>query len=181
MGLVGHIVKKFADRAGKTYDYEDIFSIGSIGLIKAVDTFDSGKGFAFSTYASRCILNEILQAFRKKNEIMASLQDIVFDGLGNEITLADTIPDKEPHFTETVEDEIFLDGVKQIMNENLGGHEKAVFEMLYNYTDRKPTNNEVAAILGVSQPQVSRLDRKIRQKLSTLAIETGVVERVSVN
>ena len=163
--LVAHIGKKF-DSTGE--DKDDIISIGTIGLIKAINTFDSDKGTKLATYAARCIENEILMHLRatKKNKSEVSLYDpIGIDKEGNEITLIDVLgtePDIVPDMVENnVEFQHMLSQIK-----NLGKREKKVLELRFGLLNGiRKTQREIAKMLGISRSYVSRIEKKALEKL----------------
>lgn len=163
--LVAHIGKKF-DSVGD--DKEDIISIGTIGLIKAINTFDSGKGTKLATYAARCIENEILMHLRatKKNKGEVSLYDpIGVDKEGNEITLVDVLgtdPDLVPDLVQNnVEFQQMLSRIQY-----LSKREKSVVEMRFGLTNGiRKTQREIAKVLGISRSYVSRIEKRALEKL----------------
>ncbi len=163
--LVAHIGKKF-DSTGE--DKDDIISIGTIGLIKAINTFDSDKGTKLATYAARCIENEILMHLRatKKNKGEVSLYDpIGIDKEGNEITLIDVLgtdPDIVPEMVQNnVEFEQMLAQIKY-----LGKRERKVLELRFGLLNGiRKTQREIAKMLGISRSYVSRIEKKALEKL----------------
>ncbi len=163
--LVAHIGKKF-DGIGD--DKDDIISIGTIGLIKAINTFDSGKGTKLATYAARCIENEILMHLRatKKNKGEVSLYDpIGVDKEGNEITLIDVLgtdPDIVPDIVQNnVEFQQMLARIKF-----LGKREKKVLELRFGLINGiRKTQREIARMLGISRSYVSRIEKRALEKL----------------
>ncbi|MGI6606077.1 MAG: RNA polymerase sporulation sigma factor SigK [Peptococcia bacterium] len=163
--LVAHIGKKFE---GAGDDKDDIISIGTIGLIKAINTFDASKGTKLATYAARCIENEILMHLRatKKNKGEVSLYDpIGIDKEGNEITLIDVLgthPDIVPDVVQTnVEFEQMLAKIKYLSN-----RERKVVEMRFGLLNGlRRTQREIAKILGISRSYVSRIEKRALEKL----------------
>lgn len=163
--LVAHIGKKFE---GAGDDKDDIISIGTIGLIKAINTFDASKGTKLATYAARCIENEILMHLRatKKNKGEVSLYDpIGIDKEGNEITLIDVLgthPDIVPDVVQTnVEFEQMLAKIKYLSN-----RERKVVEMRFGILNGlRRTQREIAKILGISRSYVSRIEKRALEKL----------------
>ena len=162
--LVAHIVKKYYSVAS---DHEDLLSIGTIGLIKAVGNFDNNKGARFATYAARCIENEVLMHFRagKKNKNTISIQEpIDQDKDGNSLTLNDVVADTfivEENY-ETKEETAKLYGVVQM----LAGRERQVIVMRYGLHGTQPlTQQQVADILRISRCYVSRIEKKVLEKL----------------
>jgi len=164
--LVAHIVKKYS-YPGKEVD--DLISIGTVGLIKAIDSFDSSKGTRLATYAARCIENEILMLIRnnKKTKGEVYLQDpIGIDKEGNEISLMDVLSSDEDSIIEIVENKIQVKRLYAKINNNLIGREKLVIEMRYGLLDGKPkTQREIAALLCISRSYVSRIEKRALKKL----------------
>ncbi|MGI6601247.1 MAG: RNA polymerase sporulation sigma factor SigK [Dethiobacteria bacterium] len=162
--LVAHVIKKF-EHTGE--EKEDLLSIGSIGLIKAVNTFNPSRGTRLATYAARCIENEILMFLRatskKKNEI--SLQEpIGVDKEGNEITLIEVISGDDTIFEE-VEMRLLQEKLLKML-QNLKDREKKVLTMRFGLAEeRRYTQKQVAAALGISRSYVSRIEKKVLQKL----------------
>ena len=165
--LVAHIVKKYSTFSS---DIDDLISIGTIGLIKAISTFDQSKGTRLATYAARCIENEILMQIRSTKKIQSevSLHDpIGVDREGNEITLIDVIGNE----TESVIDEVELKlQVKRLYNKMksvLKKREKTVLEFRYGLLNgTSKTQREIAGMLGISRSYVSRIEKKAIKKLS---------------
>ena len=164
--LVAHIVKKYPNYKK---DSEDLISIGTIGLIKAVTSFKLGKNTKLATYAARCIENEILMNIRssKKYQNDLYLQDTVgTDKDGNQITLQDKVADNSTPIDEEVENKIkLLKLLEQIRK--LEFREQEVIEMRYGIrTGEEITQKDVAKILGISRSYVSRIEKKAIKKLS---------------
>lgn len=159
--LVSHIVKKYYS---KTNDTDDLISIGTIGLIKAIDTFDTSKNIRLATYASRCIENEILMHFRntKKSSNDVYLGDpIEIDKDGNPLTIIDIISDNS-NMEEDLETKIRWEKVSKIINNMTDEREKSIIIMRYGLNNTKPlTQREVAKQLGISRSYVSRIEKKI--------------------
>ena len=164
--LVAHIVKKYS-YPGK--DVDDLISIGTVGLIKAIDSFDTSKGTRLATYAARCIENEILMLIRniKKTKGEVYLQDpIGIDKEGNEISLMDVLSSDDDSIIEIVENKIQVKRLYSKINTCLVGREKLVVEMRYGLTDGKPrTQREIAKILCISRSYVSRIEKRALKKL----------------
>lgn len=163
--LVAHIVKKYYNSGA---DPEDMISIGTIGLIKAVSTFNSEKGIHLATYASRCIENEILMYFRNMKK---SAQDVFIsdpidtDKDGNMLTLTDIIADKSDIADET-ETKMKLERLKVILPVCLNERERGIIEMRYGLGNRKElTQREIAHKLGISRSYVSRIEKSALEKL----------------
>lgn len=164
--LVAHIVKKYT-YSGKEVD--DLISIGTIGLIKAIDSYNVSKGTRLATYAARCIENEILMLIRnnKKNRNEVYLQDpIGVDKEGNEISLIDILSSDGDSVIEIVENRIQIGKLYVEINRVLKGREKAIIKMRYGLGDGKPKNQrEIAQILGISRSYVSRIEKRALKKL----------------
>lgn len=164
--LVAHIVKKYSF---PTKDVDELISIGTVGLIKAIDSFDYSKGTRLATYASRCIENEILMLFRKnkkqKNEIY--LQDpIGIDKEGNEICLIDVLSSEKDLVIEKVESNIQIKALYTKMDEILSQREFNILVMRYGLEDgRCRTQREIAVLLKISRSYVSRIEKKALKKL----------------
>ncbi len=165
--LVAHIVKKYHN-TGREID--DLISIGTIGLIKAITTFDMNKGTRLATYAARCIDNEILMCIRtdKKTKSEVSLQDpIGIDKEGNEISLIDILGSD----TDDVIDEVHLKiEVKKLYNRMakvLKQRERKIIELRYGLSqDGCKTQREIAKMLGISRSYVSRIEKRAVKKLN---------------
>lgn len=166
MRLVAHVVKKYQ---GLDEDLDDLISVGTIGLIKAVSTFDASKSVRLSTYAARCIDNELLMLLRqrKKKSREVSLYDpIGTDKEGNEISLLDiieTIPfDVVEHYT-TNEDILLL---SRFLNSSLSDKEYEVIKLRYGlFGEEELTQREIAKRLNISRSYVSRIEKNAILKL----------------
>lgn len=164
--LVAHIVKKYSY---PHKDIDDLISIGTVGLIKAIDSFDSSKGTRLATYAARCIENEILMLIRNtkkiKNEVY--LQDpIGVDKEGNEISLMDVLSSGDDSVIEIVENRIQVKKLYDKINDCLSEREKIIIKMRYGLTDGKPrTQREIAKLLEISRSYVSRIEKRALKKL----------------
>ena len=165
--LVAHIVKKYS-YPGK--DVEELISIGTVGLIKAIEAFDISKGVRLATYASRCIENEILMLIRnnKKTKGDVYLQDpIGTDKEGNEISLMDVLSGDEDSIFEIVENKIQIQKLYDKINFNLTDREKTIIQMRYGLLDGNPrTQREIALILGISRSYVSRIEKCALKRLN---------------
>lgn len=163
--LVAHIVKKYQN---VDEDVEDLISIGTIGLIKAVDSFDAGKG-KLSTYASRCIDNELLMLLRakKKTSREVSLHEpIGTDKEGNEINLLDIIEQEQVDVVERMETEARIDRLPGLIQVKLNARERQIIMLRYGLFDgREVTQREIGRILGISRSYVSRIEKKALEKL----------------
>ncbi|WP_102400586.1 RNA polymerase sporulation sigma factor SigK [Haloimpatiens massiliensis] len=164
--LVAHIVKKYSY---PNKEVDDLISIGTIGLIKAIDSFDSSKGTRLATYAARCIENEILMLIRNNKKIKSEiyLQDpIGVDKEGNEISLMDVLSSDEDSIIEIVQSKIQIKKLYNKIEEVLQGREKFIIKMRYGLEDGKPrTQREIARQLGISRSYVSRLEKRALKKL----------------
>lgn len=164
--LVVHVSKKYA-MTGK--DSDDLISIGSIGLIKAVSTYDVEKGHKFATYAARCIQNEILMYLRssKKLQNEVSIDDSIgSDKEGNTISLIDILENDEPAVVDKVDLRIKTSDLYDKMKECLTDRERLIIVLRYGLSDRgEKTQKEVASMLDISRSYVSRIEKKAIEKL----------------
>lgn len=164
--LVAHIVKKYSN-AGEA---DDLISVGSIGLIKGIETFEYGKGSQLATYAAKCIENEILMYIRsnKKHRANCSLTESVgVDKEGNEITLMDILPLKEESVFSKVETGILLDKILEIINSHLTEREHTIICLRYGINNaRCYTQLEVASKLSISRSYVSRIEKRAISKIA---------------
>ena len=164
--LVAHIVKKYQI---PNKDIDELISIGTVGLIKAIDSFDVTKGTRLATYASRCIENEILMHFRnnKKQKSETSLQDpIGVDKEGNEISLIDVLSSEKDSVIDKVEMKLQIKALYNKMNSALTEREGEILKMRYGLKDGKcKTQREIAGMLGISRSYVSRIEKKALKKL----------------
>lgn len=164
--LVAHIVKKYSF---PNKDVDELISIGTVGLIKAIDSFDSSKGTRLATYASRCIENEILMLFRnnKKQKSEVYLQDpIGVDKEGNEICLIDILSSEKDSVVDKVESNLQIKLLYNKMSEVLSKREKDILIMRYGLEDGKcKTQREIALNLNISRSYVSRIEKKALKKL----------------
>ena len=165
--LVAHVCKKYY---AATSNQDDLISIGTVGLIKAVSTFDPEKNSTLATYAARCIENEILMSLRaeKKQNGEVSLSDpIGVDGDGNEISLADILGSDPDQVQRDVESRIASEQVRCAVDAALSGRERTVIKLRYGLIGgRCMPQREVAALLGISRSYVSRLEKKAIGKLN---------------
>ena len=147
----------------QTADQEDLISIGTIGLIKGISTFDASKGARLATYAARCVENEILMYFRslKKGAQDVSLSEYIETGRdGNALSLMDTICSEEDLFEDLSTREMH-GKLYEIMDRVLTPREKTVLILRYGLGDRTPkTQREIAAALGISRSYISRIEKK---------------------
>ena len=162
--LVAHIVKKYY---GSATEQEELISIGTIGLIKAVGTFDYEKGTRLATYASRCIENEILMHFRavrKMGQDVSMNEPIETDREGNPLTLQDVLADGRC-LVEELEQKINGEKLGQYIKEELDERETEVICRRYGFGCEPMTQREVAAFLDISRSYVSRIEKKALSKL----------------
>ncbi len=164
--LVAHIVKKFSVPGE---DVEDLISVGTIGLIKGVETFDPGKSTRLATYAARCIENEILMYLRanRRTRLEVSLQEpIGADREGNEITLMDVLQDEGDPVPDLVGQRFQARHLLQVLK-RLGRRERRVLALRFGLCQQEPrTQREVAQALGISRSYVSRIEKKAVRKLN---------------
>lgn len=158
--LVAHIVKKYSGSG----EADDLISVGSIGLIKAINSFEYNKGTQLSTYAARCIENEILMLLRvgKKHKQTLSLQECLGeDKDGNEIELMDIIPTIEDEVEDMVENNILNEKIFKLVKEILPEREYEIIKFRYGMENCPAlTQREVAKKLGISRSYISRLETK---------------------
>ena len=159
--LVSHIVKKYYS---KTNDTDDLISIGTIGLIKAIDSYNPDKKVKLATYASRCIENEVLMHFRsgkkQANDIYLS-DTLEVDKDGNPLTIEDTIS-ADSDLAENLETKIRWEKVAEIIENLEDEREKEIIILRYGLNNKKPlTQREVAQRLNISRSYVSRIEKKV--------------------
>lgn len=163
--LVAHIMKKYY---AQTSDQEDLISIGTIGLIKGITTFDASKGARLATYAARCVENEILMYFRsqKKSSQDVSLSDYIETGTdGAALSLMDVISD-DADLLETISTRESIRQLSRILETVLSDQEKEVIRLRYGLGGCSPhRQREVAQCLGISRSYVSRIEKRALQKL----------------
>lgn len=163
--LVAHIVKKFNPK-GEIMD--DLISIGTIGLIKGIDTYKPSKNTKITTYAARCIQNEILMYYRntKKNNGDVSLNDTIgFDKEGNEINLIDVLRSTEEDLTEKVNKQDLIDKLNNYIK-ILSPREKTIIKERYGLENTKEkTQKEISKNLGISRSYVSRIEKRALTKI----------------
>ncbi len=163
--LVAHVIKKYYSA---TAQQEDLISIGTIGLIKAIDSFKSDKGTRLATYAARCIENEILMYFRAQKKSAQDIsvnEPIDVDNEGNPLTLIDIIATED-----TILDDIYLSSMSkkmyQYIDEIEDKREKTIIILRYGLNNKKPlTQREVAKKLNISRSYVSRIEKKVLLQL----------------
>lgn len=164
--LVAHVIKKYQNL---DEDSEDLISIGTIGLIKAVVTFDADKGNRLAAYASRCIENEILMYLRSRKKTSKEIslyEPIGTDREGNEIQLYDIIESNETDVSDRVQLKEDILNLYQKVENKLSHREKLILKMRYGlYNGEKYTQREIAQQLGISRSYVSRIEKSAIEKL----------------
>ncbi|WP_373370300.1 RNA polymerase sporulation sigma factor SigE [Irregularibacter muris] len=163
--LVVYIARKFENTG---IGVEDLISIGTIGLIKAVNTFDPDKNIKLATYASRCIENEILMFLRRNNKIRLEIsfdEPLNIDWDGNELLLSDILGTENDIIHKCLEEEVDKELLQIAMNK-LSEREKRIMELRFGLMDGvEKTQKEVADMLGISQSYISRLEKRIIKRL----------------
>lgn len=163
--LVSHIVRKYYSAAA---DQEDLVSLGTIGLIKGVDSFDPVHGTRFATYAAKCIQNEILMHFRSQKKLQNEVsinEAIDTDRDGNPLTYEDIISTDE-NMAEELDRRILANRALSYINTILSPREKQIIYLRYGLSGRKPkTQKEAADLLGISRSYVSRIEKSALDKL----------------
>lgn len=167
--LVAHIVKKYSSH---DKDSEDMLSIGTIGLIKAIDSFDVNKGIKLATYAARCIDNEILMMMRgdkKQSKDVYLYETIGTDKEGNEISLIDVIEANTPDVVEKISTQNDVKKIYSNIKDILSPREYNIIVLRYGlYGCAQMTQQEIATILGISRSYVSRIEKKAIAKLGKI-------------
>ena len=163
--LVAHVMKKYY---AQTSDQEDLISIGTIGLIKGITTFDESKGARLATYAARCVENEILMYFRsqRKSAQDVSLSDYIETGTdGAALSLQDVVSEDED-LLEQVSSRESVRQMRRAVEEELTDQEKLVITLRYGLNGQKPhRQREVAQVTGISRSYVSRIEKRALEKL----------------
>ena len=163
--LVAHIMKKYY---AQTADQEDLISIGTIGLIKGITTFDASKGARLATYAARCVENEILMYFRsqKKSAQDVSLSDYIETGTdGAALSLMDVVAE-DSDLLEQITNQESVSQLRQAIDRCLTEQEKLVIRLRYGLDGMQPhRQREVAAVTGISRSYVSRIEKRALEKL----------------
>ncbi len=171
--LVVYIAKKF-DNSGVPMD--DLISIGSIGLIKAVNSFSRDKNIKLATFASKCIENEILMHLRKTVRIKTEVsfdEPLNTDQDGNELNFEDVLCDEDDVIYEKTEQKMMNEVLHRAISK-LKVNEKMIIELRYGLNDKEEkTQKEVADMLGISQSYISRLEKKIIKKLKKDIVQFG--------
>lgn len=164
--LVVYIAKKFENTG---MDLEDLISIGTIGLMKAINTFKTDKNIKLATYASRCIENEILMQLRRTTKIKTEIsidEPLNKDSDGNELLLSDILGTDENVTSKRIEDEVDKK-LLRIAIEHLNNREKDIMKLRFGIEGegKEKTQKEVADMMGISQSYISRLEKKIMKKM----------------
>lgn len=164
--LVVYIAKKFENTG---IDFEDLISIGTIGLMKAVNTFNVDKNIKLATYASRCIENEILMQLRKSTKIRNEVsidEPLNKDSDGNELLLSDILGTDNDITSRGLENEVDMNLLKSAISK-LNDREKYIMQLRFgiDFKGKERTQKEVADKLGISQSYISRLEKKIMNKM----------------
>ena len=165
--LVVYLARKFENTG---VGVEDLISIGTIGLIKGIQTFNPEKNIKLATYASRCIENEILMHLRRTNKLKLEVsfdEPLNVDWDGNELLLSDILGTEEDVIYRDLEMEAEIGMLRKAM-EKLSEREREIIELRYGYNrknDKEMTQKEVADLLGISQSYISRLEKKIMLRL----------------
>jgi len=163
--LVVYIAKKFENTG---IGIEDLISIGTIGLMKAINTFNTDKNIKLATYASRCIENEILMYLRRSNKIKGEVsidEPLNQDGDGNELLLSDILGTEPDVTSRAIEDEVDKTLLKASIKK-LSNRERNIMELRFGFiSGKEKTQKEVADMLGISQSYISRLEKKIMNKM----------------
>lgn len=172
--LVVYIAKKFENTG---VDLEDLISIGTIGLMKAINTFNNSKNIKLATYASRCIENEILMFLRRSNKVKGEIsidEPLNQDSDGNELSLSDLLGTDADTVYKNLEDEVDKKLLRCAMDK-LNEKEKNIMSLRYGIDGKKEkTQKEVADMLGISQSYISRLEKKIMLKMrKDISSKTG--------
>lgn len=172
--LVAHVVKKF-NNCGEA---DDLIGVGTIGLIKAIKSYNPDKNVTLSTYASRCIENEILMLLRssKKHLKTQSLEEVVAsDKDGNELTFGDTLEDNDESVDEIISRKYLMKDIKKIIAEKLTEREQIIINLRYGLTGESPMpQREVAKRLNISRSYISRIEVKALQIIRETAIIKGI-------
>lgn len=163
--LVVYIARKFENTG---VGIEDLVSIGTIGLIKAVNTFDPAKKIKLATYASRCIENEILMYLRRNNKVRTEVsfdEPLNIDWDGNELLLSDVLGTENDVIYKYIEEEVDRK-LLYLALQKLNGRERTIMELRFGLNSgREKTQKEVADMLGISQSYISRLEKRIIKRL----------------
>lgn len=164
--LVAHIAKKYA---GSVKDSEELISIGTIGLIKGITSFDASKGTRLATYAARCVDNEILMLLRSQKKMQGDVslnESIGTDKEGNQIMLIDIMHNDEKDIFDEIESSAQIKQLYRNIRSELDERERKVILLRYGLADSKSmTQREIAKMMGISRSYVSRIEKKAVSKL----------------
>ena len=173
--LVVYIAKKFDSNGASV---EDLISIGTIGLIKAISTFRPEKGSRLATYAAKCIDNELLMMFRARKKTMREIslyEPIGTDKEGNEINLLEVCVQEQVDVVERLDTSDKLRGLAGLINEKLNARERQIIMLRYGLINgHEKTQREIGAMLGISRSYVSRIEKRALEKLREGLEEKGV-------
>lgn len=165
--LVAHVSKKYATT---NIDQDDLISIGTIGLIKGINSFNPDKNIRLATYVARCIENEILMFLRSSKKTKSEVylnEPIGKDKDDNEVTLMDVLETDEKSVEEEIDLKMKVKKLYQKMKETLKDREKTILELRFGLNGGKPkTQNEIASMMGISRSYVSRIETKAIGKLN---------------
>ena len=174
--LVAHIIKKYYTQ---TNDIEDLISIGTIGLIKGINTYKPEKGVRLATYASRCCENEILMYFRSQKKTMGdvSLSDVIeTDGEGNSLSFMDVLA-QDDEMSERIGELELCGSLRGLVGSVLSEREGKIITLRYGLNGKAPlTQREAAKVCGISRSYVSRIEKKALEKLRA-ALEGGGIDK----
>lgn len=163
--LVAHIVKKFETNSNEV---DDLIGIGTVGLIKGIDTYSTDKKVKLTTYAAKCAENEILMYFRsnKKNSKNISIyEEISYDKEGNEITIMDVLKTKDPDYLEDIYIKDNIELLKEYLK-ILTPRERKIIDYRYGLNNKEEkTQKEIAKIMGISRSYVSRIEKRAITKI----------------
>jgi len=165
--LVAHISKKYSTT---NVDQDDLISIGTIGLIKGINSFDSSKNIRLATYAARCIENEILMFLRTSKKTKSEVylnEPIGKDKDDNEVTLLEVLETEDRSIEDEIDVKLKVSKLYNVMKKVLKDREKTILELRFGLGGTKPkTQNEIASMMGISRSYVSRIETKAISKLS---------------
>lgn len=164
--LVAHIAKKYQNT---DVESQDLISIGTIGLIKAILSYDTGKNSKLATYAAKCIENELLMMLRTKKKISREVsiyEPIGTDKEGNEISLLDILKQDQPDIIEEMDNKKNISQLREIINTCLNQREKEIILLRYGLiTGNEITQREIGEYFGISRSYISRIEKKALLKL----------------
>ncbi len=174
MRLIAHVAKKYSSYN----DNDELLSVGSIGLVKAINTYKAGKGTRLATYAARCIENEILMMLRATKKIKANkslYEPVSYDKDGNEVALIDLLCVDEESVSAKVESEIVKEKLGVIVRKVLDNREYEIIALRYGLDDNEPlTQREIGKKLKISRSYVSRIETKALLKLREYLVESNI-------